>query len=79
MDELLLKDLEPTETEVAENVQGKEGQDDTGEGQTEKESRVSKKTIEQPKKRGREKMNCPSQNWPSFSEIKKNEKKFPPN
>ena len=49
MDELLLKDLEPTETEVAENVRGKEGQDDTGEGQTEKESRVSKKTIEQPK------------------------------
>ena len=49
MDELLLKDLEPTETEVAENVQGKEGQDDTSEGQTENESRVSIKTIEQPK------------------------------
>ena len=62
MDELLLKDLEPTETEVAENVQGKEGQDDTGEGQTENESRLSKKAIEQPKNVDVKKINCLRQN-----------------
>ena len=62
MDELLLKDLEPTETEVAENVQGKEGQDDTSEGQTENESKVSKKAIEQPKNVDVKKMNCLRQN-----------------
>ena len=56
MDELLLKDLEPTEEDkTAESVQRNEGHGETGEDQDENESRAPKKTTEQPKKRGREK------------------------
>ena len=47
MDELLLKDLEPTEKDKAtENVQGKESQAETGEGQDENDSSVSKEATE---------------------------------
>ena len=72
--------MEPTETEDAENVQGKEGQDDTGEGQTENESRVSKKNIEQPKKCGREKNKLSQSKLTKFFRNKKEWKKeIPPN
>ena len=54
LDELLLKDLEPTEKDkVAENVQRK-GQVETGEGK-DNDSSVSKEATEKLKKRGREK------------------------